>query len=139
MTARPRVYLCHPMTTYRSEHAAAMLARLTELLPAAEIVDPEEAAWESDHDWLAAWPDVLESLAGLVVFPDRDGSVGVGCVTEATDALAFDIPAAILGRFGLRALEGFRLLAKPERSPRRFARLIPGRSVEASEFPGGRL
>jgi hypothetical protein len=126
------------MTTYRSEHAAAMLARITELLPAAEILDPEALAWESDRDWLAAWPDVLESLEGIVVFSARDGSVGVGCVTEATDALARSVPAAVLSRSGLRALEGFRLLSKSERSARRFARLIPGSHVEASEFPGGR-
>ena len=65
---RPRVYAAHPKACYGTDHAARHIARLAELLPDAEIVDPEVLGWRTDDQWRRSWPKVLGRLSSFVVF-----------------------------------------------------------------------
>jgi hypothetical protein len=60
----PRIYAAHPMTTYGSSFSRVQVDRLAHLLPGAEVIDPEWAAWPTDEDWLTEWPDILPRLRG---------------------------------------------------------------------------
>jgi len=73
---RPRVYACHPMTSYGSEHARCQVAGIASALAHCEIVDPEHCHWSSNAEWRGAWPGILATLAGLVVLADDAGTAG---------------------------------------------------------------
>jgi hypothetical protein len=127
----PLVYACHPKSTYGTSWAAAHLARLVELLPGAEVIDPERCGWETSAEWREDWPRLLDRLSGLVVFEAPDRSVGAGCLVELADALASGLPVAALDpgtdpERGLWELAGFELLPDFERAPARAARLRYG-------------
>lgn len=134
--ATPRVYVCHPMTSYRTDRARCVLADIAKALPDAELVDPEQAQWATDAEWLAAWPTILGSLSGLVVFADKAGTVGTGCLRELVDGIMVGLPvAAWEPSAGLVALVGFELVDPATRSPRRAAYLDYG-TPAGGVFPG---
>jgi hypothetical protein len=92
---RPQVYAAHPMTSYGTEHERACLDTLAALLPGSEIIDPATRYW-SNTGWLRAWPRLLSTLSGLVLFADETGTVGAGCLREVADAVAAGLPVAFL-------------------------------------------
>jgi hypothetical protein len=127
-TSHPLVYAAHPKSTYRTPWARAHIGRLRELLPAAEVIDPEDSAWLSDADWLERWPMLLGRLSEVVVFAARDNTVGAGCLREVADAIAYGVPVAALdlGR-GLCELRALDLL--PDATAARAARLVLGQPL----------
>jgi len=92
---RPRVYACHPMTCYGTEHERVCLDALAGLLRGVEIIDPA-TRYRTNAGWLRAWPRLLSTLSGLVVFADETGTVGAGCLREVADAVAAGLPVAYL-------------------------------------------
>jgi hypothetical protein len=131
------VYAAHPITCYGTEHATGHLARLAELLPYAEIVDPETFVWRTHDQWRRSWPSVLDGLAGLVVFAALDGTVGAGCIRELTDAVATYLPIASFHDGALREIDGLEFLPVLCRSPRRTARLLFADPIDPTEFVAG--
>jgi hypothetical protein len=136
----PRIYVAHPVTTYGTLHEAACLDALAELLPGSDLVDPA-TIWTTSAQWLDAWPAMVQTLAGLVVFAAVDGSVGAGVLREVADALAFGVPSAVFeerpGRGavpGLFELAGVELLRPENRSPQRVGVLVPGDPVDWSDL-----
>jgi hypothetical protein len=118
------------MSSYGTDHARSALADLATILSACELVDPEVRAWETDEAWLCEWPTIVRTLAGLVVFAHRDGTVGVGCVREVTDAIAAHLPVAAYGiGAGLVDLAGLDFLPAGERTARRVATVRLGHPV----------
>jgi hypothetical protein len=95
VSARPRVYAAHPMTSYRTEHERTCLDALAALLPGAEIIDPA-GRYRTNAGWLRAWTRLLSTLSGLVLFADEDGTVGAGCLREVADAVAAGLPVGYL-------------------------------------------
>lgn len=132
---KPRVYAAHPMDSYGTAHEAGCLAALAQLLPGVDIFDPA-GRYRTDDGWLRAWPRVLRTLSGLVVFAGENGTVGTGCFRELTDAIAAYVPVAVLVGDQLREIDGFQLLAPPWRSARSAGRLIVGLAMEIGDFPG---
>lgn len=127
----PLVYACHPMTTYGTPRAAQHVARLVELLPGVDVLDPEDCCWDTNDAWRSEWPALLARLAGVVVFGAPDDSLGAGCLVELADAIAARVPVAALDleadpEGGLVELAGFELLPATERTPSRAARLRSG-------------
>jgi hypothetical protein len=125
VSRRPRVYCGHPIVSYRTEHEAACLAGISELLPGVELFNPE-GRYSTDASWRRAWPQVLASLSGLVVFASEGGTIGVGCLAELTDALAWDLPVAALDAGRLFEIEGVQFLDPRGRSARHVGRLVIG-------------
>ena len=103
--------------------------------PTSDLYDPA-GRYSTDAGWLRAWPRVLPTLSGLVVFGTRDGVVGVGCLREIADARRAGLPVAVLDhRCRARTYAG---LALPARAPtsRRAAVLVPGEPVNLRELFG---
>jgi hypothetical protein len=92
---RPRVYAAHPMTSYGTEHERTCLDTLAALLRGVEIIDPA-TRYRTNAGWLRAWPRLLSTLSGLVVFADETGTVGAGCLREVVDAVAAGLPVLML-------------------------------------------
>jgi hypothetical protein len=135
---RPRVYAAHPKTCYGTDHAARHLGRLAELLPEADIVDPETLRWRTEEQWRRSWPKVLAGLSSFVVFAGTDGTIGAGCIRELTDALVRHIPIAGFHEGGLRTIEGIELLPIPFRSARSTALLLLADPIDPDNFvPSG--
>ncbi len=132
--ARPRIYVAHPMSAYKTAHARRLVATLGKVLPDADVVDPEQLAWATSEAWFDAWPDVLAGLSGVVVFAAADETIGLGCVLELTDALAAGVALAGLDSSGLRRLEGFRLLPESKRTWRSIARLLLGARIAPTRY-----
>ena len=95
MTGRPRVYACHPVSSYGTLHERRCVAAIRRLLPGAELVNPAGMFGSAD-DWRDRWPEVLDGLDGLVLFPDERGAVGSGCLVEVVDAHRLLVPVALL-------------------------------------------
>ncbi len=130
---RRRVYVAHPQISYGTARERDCLAALRAVLPEAELYDPA-GRYRTDAGWLRAWPRVLPTLSGLVVFGTRDGVVGVGCLQEIAEARGTGLPVAMLDhRCRARSYAG---LALPTRAPtpRRAAVLIPGEPVDLREL-----
>ena len=122
----PLVYAAHPMTTYGTPREARALARLAELAPYAEIIDPANR-YANNEEWRADWPRLLPLLAALIVFGDRGGAIGTGCLHELTDAWWRGIPVAMLDdQGGCRHVAGIRVLSTRVRTCRRTGFLVPG-------------
>lgn len=121
-----RVYAAHPKACYGSEYAARCLAGLAAALPdGAHLIDPETCQWADDEEWLAAWPALLARLAGLVVFAEEDGSIGIGCVRELSDATAMSVPVAGYSlQDGLCEIASIELGATSSRSAANVGRLV---------------
>jgi hypothetical protein len=130
---RPRVYVAHPIVTYGSARERDCLAALRRLLVETDLYDPA-GRYSTAAGWMRAWPRVLKTLSGLVVFGTRDGVVGVGCVREIADALGAGLPVAMLDhRCRARTYAGlvFRTRAP---TPQRAAVLVPGLPVDLREL-----
>jgi len=135
---RPRVYAAHPKSCYGTTHAASQLACLAELLPGAEIVDPETLRWRTEEQWRRSWPKVLGGLSSFVVFAGTDGTIGAGCIRELTDALVRNVPIAGFHEGSLRTIEGIELLPVPFRSARSTALLLLADPIDPGKFaPSG--
>lgn len=93
----PHVYVAHPVVSYGTPEEARALARLAELLPGCELVDPA-GMFADGKDWLRRWPKLLANLDGLVLVPAKDGTIGAGCWRELGDAWAARLPVAMLHR-----------------------------------------
>jgi hypothetical protein len=131
---RPRVYAAHPMTSYGTEHERACLDALAALLCGAEIIDPA-TRYRTNAGWLRAWPRLLRTLAGLVLFADEDGTVGTGCLREVVDAVAAGLPVAYLDPcLGLCELAGLDLLAPTMRTRAATAWPVAGEQVDPVAF-----
>jgi len=135
---RPRIYVCHPMTCYGTDHAATSVAGIAKALSGAQLIDPEHCGWTCNGDWLRDWPGLLASLAGVVVFTDRSGTIGAGCVREIADAVAAGVAlAAWEPGVGLVDLVGVELVEPESRGPQRAAFVDYGSPIAARLFPGG--
>jgi hypothetical protein len=135
MCGRPRVYVAHPIVTYGTARERDCLATLKRLLPEVEIYDPA-GRYRTNKGWQGAWPRVLTTLSGLVVFGTRDGTVGLGCLREIAGARRFGLLVAMLDhRCHARAYAG---LAPRTRAPtsRRAAVLVPGKPVDLRDLLG---
>jgi hypothetical protein len=114
-------------------------AALQDLLPEVELYDPA-TRYSSNATWRRAWPRVLETLSGLVLFASLDGTIGAGCMREVLDAVAWGIPVAGFGEGMLREIEGLQFLMPRQLTPWRTGRLLLGDQIDAAEFPlGGRV
>jgi len=91
------------MTSYGTEHERVCLDTLATLLPDVELVDPA-GRYRSSSGWLRAWPRLVRTLSGLVVFADEEGAIGAGCLREITDAVLYGLPVLMLDE-GLRLCE----------------------------------
>ena len=132
---RPRVYVAHPIVSYGTARERDCLACLRAVLPEADMYDPAER-YRTDAGWLRAWPRVLPTISGLVVFGTRGGVVGVGCLREIADACRAGLPVAMLDHHcRARTHAG---LALPIRAPtpRRAAVLVEGEPVDLRELFG---
>ncbi len=130
---RPRIYLAHSASSYGTAHEATCLARVVELLPGCQIVDPS-GRYTTDAGWLSAWPRLVQSLDGLVLFTAEDGTIGAGCWREVGDALARSIGLALLDGTQLHELGALVLVERLWRTPGRVAEAVPGRAFEPGEF-----
>jgi hypothetical protein len=131
---RLRVYLAHPMITYGSAREWDCLAALRVMLAGAELHDPARR-YGSDEAWGRAWPRLLASLDGLVVFGTGSNVVGAGCLAELADARRFGVPVAMLDhRCRPRTVAGVTATNRP--TAKRAAALLPGASIDLAELFG---
>ena len=110
MTADPAplVYAAHPMTTYGTPREARALARMAELVPDTRIINPATRYRNTSH-WQLDWPRLIPQMTALIVFCDKDGAIGTGCLHELTDAWYDGIPVAMLDDQGeCRHVDGIR-------------------------------
>lgn len=87
-------YIASPLSTYDTPRYAAMLVRLRELLPDAELL-PARSLFTSNADWLRRWPEILPTLSAVVFFDDRS-TIGRGVYQEVEDAQAARLPVFYL-------------------------------------------
>jgi hypothetical protein len=100
-----------------------------------DLYDPA-GRYSNDVGWLRAWPRVLPTLSGLVVFGTRDGVVGIGCLHEIAEARGTGLPVAMLDhRCHARTCAGLALPARAP-TPRRAAVLVPGEPIDLRELFG---
>ncbi len=88
------VYIASSLSTYDTPRYAAMLTRLRDLLPDAELLSARDL-FTCNADWLRKWPEILPTLAAVVFFDDR-GSVGLGVYQEVEDAQSVRLPVFYL-------------------------------------------
>jgi hypothetical protein len=130
---RPRVYAAHPIVSYGTARERDCLALLRGVLPEADLYDPA-GRYSTDAGWLRAWPRVLPTLSGLVVFQGEDGTIGTGCLRELTDAIAWRLPVAALEGEALHEIDGVQFLAVPWRTARHAGRLVLAGSIDPEAF-----
>lgn len=129
---KPRVYVAHPQVSYGTVRERTCLAALRSLLPGWDLFNPS-GRYTTDTGWLRAWPRVLDTLDGLVIFGTRKGVIGCGCLRELADAERDGLPIAALDRSCHPCRFGGFSLTGPQsiyRTPRRAAVLTPGRRIE---------
>jgi|ERR1039458_9182253 hypothetical protein len=132
---RPRIYAAHPIMTYSTARERDCLASLRTVLPGVDLYDPA-GRYSTDAGWLRAWPRVLSTISGLVVFGTRGGVIGIGCLREIADARRLGLPVAMLDhRCRARTYAG---LALPPRAPtpQRAAVLVPGGPINLRKLLG---
>ena len=129
------MYVAHPQISYGTARERDCLAALRAVLPEAELYDPA-GRYRTDAGWLRAWPRVLPTISGLVVFGTRGGVIGIGCLREIADACRAGLPIAMLDhRCRARTYAGLALTARAPTS-RRAAVLVPGEPVDLRELLG---
>lgn len=113
----------------RPKHERGCLDTLAGLLVGVEIIDPAKR-YTTDAGWLRAWPRLLSTLSGLVVFSAEDGTIGTGCMREITDAIVAGLPVAYLDPcFRLCELAALDLLPSAVRSRSHAAWPVAGEPV----------
>ena len=135
---RPGVYIAHPVTSYGTARERTCLARIAELLPGVELVNPA-GMFDDVAAWLSDWPRLLPWLDGLVVFADDGSTIGAGCWRELGDAWAAWLPVAVLHRRQLHEIAAVHMAETPWRSPARLATVEPGRRYGRGEYEGAVL
>ena len=90
-----RIYVASPIQTYGTPRYAAMVARLREVTPHAELLLARDI-FISNSDWRARWPALLPTIDALVFFDDDDGCIGAGTERELADAWLAGIPVYFL-------------------------------------------
>lgn len=93
--AQGRVYVASPITTYGTTRYGAMLDRLHELWPEAEMI-PARNLFASNADWRRRWSNALPTLDAVVFFDDGEGWIGRGVLEEITTAQRSGIPVFYL-------------------------------------------
>lgn len=91
---RGRLYLAASLGTFTpvvTPHYASVCHAVRAWFPAATLIEAR-TAFTSNADWLARWPGVLATLAGLVFLADDDGYIGRGVLREVMDAEATVLP-----------------------------------------------
>jgi hypothetical protein len=131
--SRPRIYAAHPIASYGTRHETTCRCQLGLLFPGVDVFDPS-GRYGTHDGWRRAWPRVLASLSGLVVFPAEDGTIGTGCLRELTDAITWRLPIAGLADGALHEIEGVELLPMPRRSARFAGRLLLAGQIEPDAF-----
>jgi hypothetical protein len=118
------------MTAYGTDHQAACLARLAELLPGWELVDPAPR-YRDSAGWLRGWPRMLRTLSAVIVVPDQHGLIGAGCLRELADAVWAALPVvAFEPGASLAELIGVELLEPERRSSLQAALLVLGDHID---------
>ncbi len=130
-----RVYVAHPMVTYGTARERDCLEALARLLPGVALYNPAPR-YSTDAEWLRAWPRMLSTVSGVVVFGTRIGVVGVGCLKEVVDAQEARIPVAMLDHRCRPHRFGGLALPTGTQTPRRAAVLVPGEPVDLRELFG---
>ena len=134
MTAlRPRLYVAHPIVTYGTARERHCLDALRSILPDVELYDPA-GRYSTNAAWRRAWPRVLKTLSGLVVFTSHDGTIGAGCMRELIDALVRNLPIAGLEEGMLHEIDAVRFLAPRRLTACRTGRLVLGDQIDPGEF-----
>ena len=80
-----RLYIASPLPTYRTQRYERRLAAIVGQFPGVEILQPRLLFTNNAH-WCTARPSLIKTLHGVVVFPDTDGTIGLGTFTEVSDA-----------------------------------------------------
>lgn len=128
---RARVYVAHPIPTYRSSWSARCIEAAERAWPDAELIDPAER-FGSNETWLDEWPALVATLSALVVVGDEQGRIGSGCLREIADAILWWVPTYTLadrsGELSLAVLGGMTFPERP--SPHVAAILRAGRTTE---------
>lgn len=131
-----RVYAARPMTAYYTDLDGRQLAALARHFPKATVLDPAEL-FESNEEWLAEWPGILDRLDLLVLWADADGMVGAGVLREVADAVAARLPVVCIDRHGLLRAFGGVWTGNDLVPPRRqLGRLVYGQVLDAGEVAG---
>lgn len=130
---RPRCYVAHQIVTYGTDHERVCLAALHRLLPDADLYNPA-GRYSTDAGWRRAWPRVLASLSGLVVFADIDGTIGTGCMRELIDAITWGLPVAALAGDELHEIDGIEFVAIERHSAGHAGRLVLAGAVDPTDF-----
>lgn len=88
MTASGKVvYLAAPMVTYHTERYERNRERVAALFPGAELICPPDGPLYPDgHTFSATFRGHVAACTDLVCFPDEDGFLGRGTVTEVSYA-----------------------------------------------------
>ena len=120
------------MTTDGTSHEQKCLEALEKLLPGAELFDPSRR-FKTNAGWLRAWPRILRTLDAMVVFPADDGTIGVGCLREISDAIRCHVPVIAFDlRSGIVELEGLDFFLAGTRCARRATVMRLGEPVNLS-------
>ncbi len=117
------VYVASPLTTYDTPRYDAMVSGARAHFPQATIL-PARDLFASNDDWRARWPDMLPTLAAVVVFAGDAGWIGAGVWAEVRDARKRGIPVYVLDDAGrLRRWESVRIIERRPDDWNRAARL----------------
>ena len=129
-----RLYCARPLVAYRTDLDRRQLARVAELFPEAEVLDPA-AMFTSNAGWLAVWPEIVGTLDLIVLWADEDGFIGAGCLREVTDAMVASVPVVALDWKGrLRTFAGLHCHGLLPSSAR-VGQLVYGTVVPAAAVP----
>jgi hypothetical protein len=108
-------------------------------VPCAQIINPA-TRYASNVQWQANWPKLLPQLTAVVVFGDRGGAVGTGCLHELVDAWWRGIPVAMLDDHGAgRQVIGLRIFSVAQRTSRSAGSLVPGHPMSLNSVLRGRV
>jgi hypothetical protein len=95
---RPGYYVAAPVAVLLRPEWPERVRQIQKLV--GPVWDPA-VLFSSSADWLDGWPDLLSMVAGLVLVPDDDGSIGAGCLREIADVLGRDRPVWLYDRLQL--------------------------------------
>jgi len=94
------VYVASSLPTFATDRYGRMVEHAAAHFPKATIL-PARDAFRSDADWRQRWPAVQRSLAAVVFFDDGAGFIGLGTLSEITDAARRRLPVYYLTPSGV--------------------------------------